>query len=80
MDGGFRFQLGVFQGSLVPTTGNKDLWAQNWVAAHHVPYLESSKSYSDNFLGFSLPPHITEGKATYGHMEPMGGHGFGWRV
>jgi hypothetical protein len=65
MDGGFRFQLGVFQGSFVPTTGNKDLWAQNWVAARHLPYLEPSKSYSDNFLGFSLPPHITEGKATY---------------
>jgi hypothetical protein len=65
MDGGFRFQLGVFQGSFVPTTGNKDLWAQNWVAARHLPYLESTKSYSDNFAGFLLPPHITAGKATY---------------
>ncbi len=65
MDGGFRFQLGVFQGSFVPTTGNKDLWSQNWVAARHLPYLVASSNYSDNFLGFLLPPHITAGKATY---------------
>lgn len=65
MDGGFRFQLGVFQGTFVPIAGNMNLWAQNWVAARNLPYLESSKSYSDNFPGFSLPPHITAGKATY---------------
>lgn len=65
MDGGFRFQLGVFQGTFVPTTANRNQWAQNWVAARHVAYLESSQSYSDTFEGFVAAPNFTAGKATY---------------
>jgi len=65
MDGGFRFQLGVFQSGFVPTAANTSLWAQNWVSARHVAYLDSSKSYSDNFVGFVTPPNFMAGRATY---------------
>lgn len=65
MDGGFRFQLGVFQSGFVPTSSNTALWAQNWVSARHIAYVESSKSYSDNFAGFVTPPHFMAGRSTY---------------
>lgn len=32
MDGGFRFELGVFKGAFVPTAANMAEWAANWVA------------------------------------------------
>lgn len=65
MDGCFRFQLGVFQGTFVPTAGNIGQWAANWVAARHTPYIESTARYADSFSIVSNAPPFTAGKAAY---------------
>jgi hypothetical protein len=62
MDSGFRFELGVFAGSFVPTLANKDIWAANWRAAEgqRKVYDVASKSFAsshtpeDNVAPFSI--------------------------
>jgi hypothetical protein len=49
MDGAFRFELGVFTGGFVPTSGNTSQWAAHWTAAERIPYNASSKRISSIF-------------------------------
>lgn len=49
MDGAFRFELGVFTGGFVPTSGNTSQWAAHWTAAERVSYDASSKLISSVF-------------------------------
>jgi hypothetical protein len=46
MDSGFRFELGVFSGSFVPTTANKADWAAHWNAAKRTSYDATHKRYA----------------------------------
>lgn len=48
MDGGFSFELGVFN-SFVPTASNISQWAQKWVPAKRTNYDPVSKRFVDQF-------------------------------
>lgn len=60
MDGGFRFELGVFEGAFVPNTENKELWAQHWRPAQRTGYNAGGKNFNsehvvqDNNAPFTL--------------------------
>ena len=65
MDGGFRFEIGVFSGSFVPTTSNKDQWAANWrPAARTIYQTETSRFASSNQVTSNVSP-FTVGKTSY---------------
>jgi hypothetical protein len=52
MDGGFRFELGVFDDGFVPSPGNVADWAAHWTAAQRRPYDAANKLFS----GSHIPP------------------------
>lgn len=60
MDGGFRFEVGVFSGSFVPTASNKAEWAANWKGHRRASYDTTNKRFagsfvaSDNSVPFSI--------------------------
>jgi hypothetical protein len=65
MDAGFRFELGVFNGSFVPQAANKHLWAANWRPAMRASYDATAKAYNDlhEIWGNNAP--FTVGKQGY---------------
>jgi hypothetical protein len=72
MDGGFAFELGVFEGDFVPTTANMASWAANWRPAVHpdgsnarAPYFTDVRRFSGFFLVYDNPAPWTEGKPGY---------------
>lgn len=65
MDGGFRFEIGVFKGSFTPTAGNTASWAANWAGAARTPYLAGTKRFSDLQIVSSNATPFTLGKTAY---------------
>ncbi|MEO0016982.1 MAG: hypothetical protein RLZZ522_265, partial [Verrucomicrobiota bacterium] len=64
MDGGFRFELGVFATGFTPSANNRDLWQQNWRKARRTVYKSPIKRYSDSFTATN-DADFTAGKAAY---------------
>jgi hypothetical protein len=65
MDAGFRFELGVFNGSFVPLPSNKEQWAQNWRPAMRTSYDAGAKAFNDlHEIWDNLAP-FTVGKPAY---------------
>jgi hypothetical protein len=65
MAGGFRFELGVFTGTFVPTNSNKADWAANWNVAQRTSYNTSTKRFTDSFVVTHNTSPFTQGKAAY---------------
>lgn len=72
MDGGFAFELGVFDGDFVPTMANIASWAANWRPAVHpdgstarAAYFPGARRFSGLFLVQSNPAPWTVGKQGY---------------
>jgi hypothetical protein len=65
MTGSFRFELGVFSGSFVPTAANKQDWAANWNCAQRTPYNPDSKLFSDSFDVIDNGGQFAIGKQAY---------------
>lgn len=65
MDGKFRFEIGVFAGSFVPTTANKDQWAANWRPAARTVYQTGTSRYASNLVVSSNASPFTIGKTSY---------------
>ena len=65
MDGGFRFELGVFDGSFVPLPSNKELWAVNWRPAMRTAYDGSAKAFNDLHEVWDNLAPFTVGKPAY---------------
>ena len=49
MDGGFRFELGVFGNGFVPSPGNVADWAAHWTAAQRESYDASNKLFTGSY-------------------------------
>lgn len=65
MDSGFRFELGVFTGSFVPTAANKADWASHWTAADRTSYISATRRFDRQFDMENNTTLFTAGKATY---------------
>jgi len=75
MDASFRFELGVFTGSFVPTSLNVAEWSENWNVARgnaaelnaiqRVRYLADLKRFGGRFTVESATAPFTAGKAAY---------------
>ncbi len=65
MSGGFRFELGVFKGSFVPTDANTADWVANWVPAQRVNYNATNQLFSGQFTVVNNLAPFTVGKAAY---------------
>lgn len=65
MDHGFRFELGVFAGSFVPTPSNTSNWAANWHKAGSAIYSDAEKRFVSSLdVTDNLSP-FTAGKTAY---------------
>ena len=65
MDGGFRFELGVFNSGFVPTLGNISQWSGNWNPAQRTAYQAGIKRYSDSFVATGNAVPFTAGRPAY---------------
>jgi hypothetical protein len=65
MDAGFRFELGVFEGSFIPSSSNKELWAQHWRPAMRTAYDASAKAFNDLHEVWDNLTPFTVGKPAY---------------
>lgn len=65
MDGGFRFQLGVFTGNFTPTAGNAASWSAYWKAADHRTYQNASKRFAGDLVAASNAAPFTAGRHAY---------------
>lgn len=65
MSAGFSFELGVFNGSFVPTAANVAQWAANWVPAQRVAYNGPNQRFDGQFTVEDNTPPFTVGKAAY---------------
>ncbi len=65
MSGAFSFELGVFNGSFVPTAANAAQWAAHWVPARRVSYNGPNKRFDGQFTVVNNAAPFTVGKAAY---------------
>jgi hypothetical protein len=65
MDGGFKFELGVFSGSFIPTAANTAEWLTYWVPAKSTNYFPNTKRFADDLTVQSNASPFTSGKAVY---------------
>jgi hypothetical protein len=65
MDGEFRFELGVFEGTFDPALEDKTLWAQNWRPAQRTAYNAAGMDFSAEFVVEEYDPPFTLGKQAY---------------
>ncbi len=65
MDEHFTFELGVFEGSFVPTPENLHLWVTNWTAASSTPYFTINNSYSATHSVDDNDPPFSTDKPAY---------------
>ncbi|WP_035601223.1 hypothetical protein [Haloferula sp. BvORR071] len=61
MDGGFRFELGVFTGGFTPTSANTADWASHWASAQRAVYNESNRLFTAQFTVTSNASPFTAG-------------------
>lgn len=61
----FRFELGVFEGSFIPTSENTDQWALNWRPAQETFYNTKTKRFADQFTVTNNNAPFTAGKDAY---------------
>jgi hypothetical protein len=75
MDAGFTFELGVFNGSFVPSSGNMNLWVANWSAAASTSYVVAMSRFADVHTADNNDDPFVAGKAAYvwGRRENGGG-------
>jgi hypothetical protein len=71
MDGGYQFELGVFEGAFVPTISNKEQWAANWRPAQRVDYNPGIDAFDSSYQVADNEPPFNAGKNAYI---------WGWRV
>ena len=65
MDGDFRFEIGVFSGSFVPTSSNMASWAANWNPAQRTSYNASTKRFASSITPLNNTSPFTIGKTAY---------------
>ena len=65
MDSAFRFEVGVFTGSFVPTPDNTAQWAANWVPAKGVEYNPTTRYFTGQFTVVYNTAPFTAGKPAY---------------
>lgn len=65
MDGTFRFEIGVFTGSFVPSSTNMGDWAANWNPAQRTAYFTSHTRFASSIAISSNTTPFTQGKAAY---------------
>ncbi len=65
MDGGFRFELGVFAGGFVPTEENVAQWAAHWSAVRRTDYNAQTKLYDSQVTVVSNAAPFTVGAKAY---------------
>ena len=65
MDASFRFELGVFTGTFVPTSANVSEWSENWNAVQRTSYKADLKRYASSFTAFEVTAPFSPGKAVY---------------
>ena len=69
MDGGFRFELGVFSSGLVPAPGNISQWAENWNPAQRTAYQADIKRYTDSFIAMGNASPFIAGVPLYARLK-----------
>lgn len=65
MDGAYRFELGVFNGSFVPTLANMAEWAAKWNAAKRTSYNAANKKFAGTFTVTNNTAPFVSGKPAY---------------
>ncbi|MEK7952021.1 hypothetical protein [Luteolibacter soli] len=65
MDGGFRFEVGVFASGFTPTTANTSQWAANWSAAQRTVYNATTKVFTSQYTVTSNAAPFTVGAVAY---------------
>jgi len=65
MDGGFRFEVGVFAASFTPTPANTAEWSANWTAAQRVVYNATNKLFTSQYTVSSNADPFNEGAIAY---------------
>jgi hypothetical protein len=65
MDGGFRFELGVFAAGFTPTAANTAQWSMNWTAAQRVVYNSTNKVFTGQYTVTSNAAPFTQGANAY---------------
>jgi hypothetical protein len=71
IDATFRFELGVFGGSFIPTPANVDQWAAHWAAAQRVSYVptggqpQATGSFTGVYQVTGNPEPFIQGRRAY---------------
>lgn len=73
MDGGFRFEVGVFATGFTPTAANTAQWAVNWNAAQRSVYNATTKVFTNQYTVTSNVSPFTVGATAY--VWGFGGRG-----
>jgi len=78
MDASFQFELGVFEGSFVPTLTNKGQWAANWRPAERADYDPVTQAFDSIFVVEDNQTPFAVGKPAYVWGWRMGASGAEW--
>lgn len=65
MSSSFKFELGVFADTFVPTAQNTAEWAANWRSAKSAAYSSNTSRFAGDFVVTSNSVPFTTGKAAY---------------
>lgn len=65
MGAAFRFELGVFEGSFIPTSGNLAQWSANWRPLQRLSYNADTKRYAGAHTPDNNDLPFTIGKPVY---------------
>ncbi|MCW1914642.1 hypothetical protein OJ996_13730 [Luteolibacter sp. GHJ8] len=65
MDGGYRFELGVFAAGFTPTAANTAQWSANWSAAQRVVYNGTTRVFTGVYTVTSNAAPFTVGANAY---------------
>ncbi len=65
LDSRMHFELGVFTGTFVPTSGNKDQWASHWQAAQRVSYNPGTGVFTGVFTVENNDSPFVQNKRAY---------------
>ncbi len=65
MDGGFRFEIGVFSSPFIPSASNKADWAAHWTGHRRASYDASTKRFAGSFVASDNSTPFIEGANAY---------------